>query len=44
MERETVGLGEEEQGVAETLVDMWQQEGFDGEVVEGGLPVLDKSC
>ena len=43
MQRETVWLVEDEQGIADTLVYMLQQEGFDVEVFERGLPVLDKA-
>ncbi|PAP18358.1 response regulator, partial [Salmonella enterica] len=41
MQRETVWLVEDEQGIADTLVYMLQQEGFDVEVFARGLPVLD---
>lgn len=44
MQRETVWLVEDEQGIADTLVYMLQQEGFAVEVFERGLPVLDKAC
>lgn len=40
MQRETVWLVEDEQGIADTLVYMLQQEGFAVEVFERGLPVL----
>lgn len=43
MRRETVWLVEDEQGIADTLVYMLQQEGFAVEVFERGLPVLDKA-
>ena len=43
MQRETVWLVEDEQGIADTLVYMLQQEGFAVEVFERGLPVLDKA-
>ncbi|WP_149011063.1 response regulator, partial [Escherichia coli] len=43
MQRETVWLVEDEQGIADTLVYMLQQEGFGVEVFERGLPVLDKA-
>ena len=43
MQRETVWLVEDEQGIADTLDYMLQQEGFDVEVFERGLPVLDKA-
>lgn len=39
MQRETVWLVEDEQGIADTLVYMLQQEGFAVEVFERGLPV-----
>ena len=42
MQRETVWLVEDEQGIADTLVYMLQQEGFAVEVFERGLPVLIK--
>lgn len=38
MQRETVWLVEDEQGIADTLVYMLQQEGFAVEVFERGLP------
>ncbi len=38
MQRETVWLVEDEQGIADTLVYMLQQEGFDVEVFERGSP------
>ena len=38
MHRETVWLVEDEQGIADTLVYMLQQEGFAVEVFERGLP------
>lgn len=37
MQRETVWLVEDEQGIADTLVYMLQQEGFAVEVFERGL-------
>ena len=43
MQRETVWLVEDEQGIADTLVYMLQQEGFAVEGFERGLPVLDKA-
>ncbi len=44
MQRETVWLVEDEQGIADTLVYMLQQEGFAVEVFERGLPVLDSEA
>ena len=43
MQQALIWLVEDEQGIADTLIYMLQQEGFSVEAFERGLPVLEKS-
>ncbi|SUX59056.1 two-component response regulator [Citrobacter amalonaticus] len=43
MQQVSVWLVEDEQGIADTLIYMLQQEGFSVEAFERGLPALEKA-
>lgn len=43
MQQPLIWLVEDEQGIADTLIYMLQQEGFSVEAFERGLPALEKS-